>query len=173
MSQLDYNQTQEYYGEYKQGFFGSVEQIYVCFSAQYVSGRGFADDGTGRYSIIEMEYKIADVLDIDSAKFDGKQCSVVKVSNGANDVYLPGLSAMTPILKNSFKQFKDLSMQLEAEKLKVEASTETKSSANLTLEEEIAEFKAKVNKLKIMKDNGVLSPDEFQALKIKLMDLYN
>ena len=82
MSQLDYNQTQEYYGEYKQGFFGSVEQIYVCFSAQYVSGRGFADDGTGRYSIIEMEYKIADVEDIDSAKFDGKQCSVVKVSNG-------------------------------------------------------------------------------------------
>ena len=174
MSQLDYNQTQEYYGEYKHGFFGNVEQIFICFAAQYVSGRGFVfDHGTGKFDITQINYKIGDVEEIESSKFDGKPCSVVRTTSDLNDVYLPGLTVMTPILKNSFSQFKEMSMQLEAEKLKVEAATSTKSSANLSLEEEIAEFKEKVNKLKIMKENGVLSPDEFQVLKLKLMDLYN
>jgi hypothetical protein len=41
------------------------------------------------------------------------------------------------------------------------------------MEDEIAEFKEKVNRLKIMRENGVLSPSEYHELKTKLMDLYN
>lgn len=174
MSQMDYNQTQEYYGEYKQGFFSAAEQIFICFSAQTVAGRGLIfDSGSGKYEVADFEYQMKDVTEVVGDKFNGKQCSALKINGKSNFVYLPGLTVMTPMVKNTFSKFKDLANQLEAEKFKVEAFTATKSSEGLSLEDEIAEFKEKVNRLKIMRENGVLSPVEYQQLKMKLMDLYN
>ena len=174
MGQTDFDQSQEYYGEYKQGVFGNAEQIFVSFSPQTLSARGFILDLTsGKYEVIECAFPMKDVIDVESDKLNGKTCTVVRANGGQNRIFLPGLSVMTPIVKNTFNMFKDLSMQLEAEKFKMEAATASKSSANLTLEEEIAEFKEKVNKLKVMKENGVLSPIEYQDLKARLMDLYH
>lgn len=175
MSQMDYNQTQEYYGEYKQGFFSAAEQIFVCFSAQTVSGRGLVHDTiTDRFDIVDFEYQMKDVEDVITDKISNKQCAVLKVKDASSDaVYLPGLSVNTPIVKNSYTKFKELAMELEAEKFKVEAFAVEKSSDNLSLEEEITEFKEKVNRLRVMRDNGVLSPVEYQDLKTKLMNLYN
>lgn len=176
MSQSNFNphETEEYYGGYKLGFFGSSEQIFVTLSAQYVSARGFTyDKDSGKYVIAEISYEMKDIADVEQGQFDNKPCSVIRTSGWQNDIYLPGLNVMPSIVKNSFSKFKERSAQLEAERLKKEVDINSKSSENLTLEEEIEEFKNKVNKLKIMKENGVLSPDEFQEMKDKLMDLYS
>lgn len=174
MGQTDFNQSQDYYGEYKQGIFGNAEQIFISFSAQTMSARGYVLDlASGKFEIAELSYPMNDVVEVDSDKMNGKPCTIVRTKGNETNIYLPGLTVMTPMVKNTFNKFKDLAMQLEAEKFKVEAATTSKSSSNLSLEEEIAEFKEKVNKLKIMKENGVLSPIEYQDLKAKLMDLYH
>ena len=174
MSQLEYNQTQEYYGEYKSGFFGSLEQIYISFSVHGVSGRGFLlDKYSEKYDVTDFNYNITDIKDIENDKFNGKVAALIRMKDDVGNVYLPGLTVMPTMLKNTFEKFKDYYFQLEAERFKMEAAAGSKSSANLTLEEEIAEFKEKVNRLKIMKENGVLSPQEYQDLKARLMNLYN
>ena len=175
MGQMDYNQTQEYYGEYKQGFFGATEQIFVCFSAKTVSGRGLVyDNFSQRFDIVDFEYQLKDVNDVVAGTVSKKACTVLKVTDASSDaVYLPGLNVMPPMIKNTFTKFKELAMEMEAENFKKEAFSLEKSSENLSLEEEMAEFKEKVDRLKLMRDNGVLSPLEYQELKTKLMDLYN
>lgn len=174
MSQVDYNQVQKYYGEYKQGFFGAVEQIFVCFSTQTVFGRGVVfNTASGKSEIVDFNHPLKSITGVENDTFNGKQCTVLRTDEGAGVVYLPGLSVMTPIVKNTFGRFKDLAVQMQAEKFKVEAFTAKKSSEKLSLEDEMAEFKEKVNKLKLMRENGVLSPVEYQELKARLMNLYN
>lgn len=174
MSQIDYNQTQEYYGEYKQGFFGAVEQIFICFSVQTVSGRGMVfNTAAGKFEVVDFNYQMNCVTDVESDKFNGKQCTVLRTNGSVGVVYFPGLTVMTSMVKNAFGKFKNLAVQMEAEKFKVEAFTVKKSSEKLSLEEEMAEFKEKVNRLKVMRENGVLSPAEYQELKLKLMNIYN
>lgn len=174
MGQIDYNQTQEYYGEYKQGFFGAAERIFICFSAQTVFGRGMVfNTVSGKFEAIDFKYQMDCVTDVENDKFNGKQCTVLRTNGSVGVIYLPGLAVMTSMVKNTFGRFKNLAAQMEAEKFKVEAFTVQKSSEKLSLEEEMAEFKEKVNRLKIMRENGVLSPVEYQELKSKLMNLYN
>lgn len=175
MSQLDYNQTQEFYGEYKQGFFSAAEQIFVCFSAQGVSGHGVIHEKfSDRLNIVDFEYAMKDVTDVIPESLSGKSCTALVVNDPSCDiVYLPGLNVMAPIVKNAYTKFKDLAVEMEAEKFKAEAFSLEKSSDNLSLEDEIAEFKEKVNRLRVMRENGVLSPVEYQELKMKLMNLYN
>ena len=173
MNPADLNRTEEFYGEYKSGFFANPEQIFISFSVQYISGRGLIcpNDGSKPY-ITDVSYKFKDVVSVEHGVINKKNCAVIHTTAGSDDVYLPGISDSVMDMKKAFEDIKLLEQQLQQEKDEAEKEVETKSSDNMTMDEEMAEFERKVKKLKTLHDIGILDPAEYEKLRKKLISIY-
>jgi len=173
MDLANLNRTEEFYGEYKLGFFSNPEQIFISFSVQYISGRGFIcpSDGSKPY-ISDVSYKFKDVLNVEHGFFNKKDCAVIRTTQGSDDVYLPGINESVEQMRSAFAEIKELEKELQHEKEDATLSAQTKSSEDMTMEAAMAEFELKVKKLKTLYEMGVLEPDEFESLRKNLINLY-
>ncbi len=173
MNQADLNRTEEFYGEYKPGFFASPEQVFISFSVQYVSGRGVIcpTDGSKPY-VTDVNYKFKDVIHVEQGVLNKKNCAVLRTTQGSDDVYLPGVTESVDEMREAFEEIRALEQQLQQQKEEATMAVETKSSDNMTQEDEMAEFERKVKELKTLYEVGILEPDEYEVLRKKLISLY-
>lgn len=172
MNQADINRTEEFYGEYKPGFFASPEQIFISFSVQYVSGRGVICPAGEKPYVADVSYKFKDVIQVDQGVLNKKSCAVIRTTQGSDDVYLPGVTESVDSMRESFSKIKDLEQQLQHQKEEVTVAAEAKSSDHMSHEDEMAEFERKVKELKTLYEVGILDPDEYEVLRKKLIMLY-
>lgn len=172
MNQADLNKTEEFYGEYKPGFFASPEQVFISFSVQYVSGRGVICPAGEKPYVADVNYKFKDAIQIEQGVLNKKNCAVLRTTQGSDDVYLPGVTEPLDNMREAFDRIKALEKQLQQQKEEVTLATENKSSDHMSHEDEMAEFERKVKELKTLYEVGILEPDEYEILRKKLISLY-
>lgn len=172
MGELRLEDSREFVGEYKMGFFGSTERISVRISAEKVSGRGYRETANGKYEIAEFRYDFSQVTKITGSQFDKKPCSMI-IFNENDRIFLPGLNVLTPTLEGTFNKFNDLIYEKEAEDIKrlILGGAFTKEGKS-QLQDEMAVFRETVAKLKDLKKQGYISPMEYSELRARLMDFY-
>lgn len=174
MNQADLHRTEEFYGEYKPSLFANPEQIFISFSVRYISGRGVICPSNGdKPYVTDVSYKFKDVVSVEHSVLNKKNCAVIRTTQGSDDVYLPGIAESVETIRAGFDTIKALETQLQEEKSVAAQSVETKSSDNMSLEEEMAEFEFKVKRLKSLYEAGILEPAEYEELRKSLISLYN
>lgn len=173
MDQMDLIRTEEFYGEYKAGFFSNPEQVFISFSVQFVSGRGVVcpTDGSKPY-VTDVSYKFKDVVTVEQGSLNKKVCTVIRTTPGSDDVFLPGIRESIDDIKASFEKIKALEQELQHQKDEAAIAVETKSSDNMSQEDEMAEFERKVIELKTLYEVGILDTEEYEVLRKKLISLY-
>ncbi len=172
MGELQLEDSREFVGEYKMGFFGSAEHISVKISAEKVSGRGYREMENGKYEIAEFRYDFSQITKITGSQFDKKPCSMI-IFKESDRIFFPGLNVLTPTLESTYNQFKDLLYEKESEDIKrlILGGAFTKEGRT-QLRDEMEVFRETVAKLKDLKKQGFINPMEYSELRAKLMDFY-
>ena len=220
--------VREFYGEYKHGIFGSMEQISLCLTDGKVEGRGFLRDIVNhkKFTISDFSYSMTEFIGLFPKEFDGKTCCALcpKLLQKTHEVYFPGILVPVAELGRYFKlysvmpEYKELLrsgkikpngngnghkqaaqaavakpqipepqmiMEPETPKIPIEViekvaipqsqpeiiteSVTMQEGAAAIVNNEILDFKSKVEKLRIMKETGLISEDEFNELRKHLL----
>lgn len=101
--------VREFYGEYKHGIFGSMEQISLCLTDGKVEGRGFLRDIVNhkKFTISDFSYSMTEFIGLFPKEFDGKTCCALcpKLLQKTHEVYFPGILVPVAELGRYFKLY--------------------------------------------------------------------
>lgn len=157
----------EYTGTYKKGLFAGEKQVKLVLEDKRIHGQGaYMVQGTFSASPFELRYSL--IKDVTITKLKGLTCLLISTENLLNFrtdsytdyLYLPNLSNMEEAKEEILKRI-SLAKQMKEEKDKCPAKETFDSSSD---------FKLRVEKLQILKESGMLSLEEFEQEKQKLLD---
>ena len=170
------------------GIFGKKEQLRVSISNLRISGRlAISDNPRGLNTRFDnVAHYLLNLKEVSTVDYQNRPTLMLTIKNDTNGferyLFLPGFEYGEELMssisdaKEKAKVLTDRLRESGAASAPAPAPSPAPVSYDTvvlsSIAEDVSEFETKIKKLKVLRDNGILSEEEYQAEKKKLVSIF-